>query len=146
LSPRLRLIAFSIRFEDVPLEYPYEDPATAAAMGVIVLGSYCEEFLASLAEWTVEEYRNHWRSSILQILRGADRAVLITTFGSPTIASHLEWWALYRVDKNVFSQNQLVFYADIAGVFDVSQAVKFLKERRTKTDEGAPISEWNVSP
>lgn len=137
-------MAFSISFIDVPLERPYEDASTKAARGLIVLGDWKEEFLANLGEWTQVEYRQHWTRSIQRLVQGETKAVLITTFSSPEIASHLEWWALYRAGEQVVVQNQLVFFADLEGEFDANRAVQFLKDRETENARGDRISEWSV--
>jgi hypothetical protein len=138
-------MTFSIRFMDVPPEYPYDDGTTRAARGLIVLGDWREEFLASLGDWTEAEYRQQWARSIQTLLEGNSKAVLIATFSRPTIASHLEWWALYREGENIFVQNQLLFYDQVEGEFDPKHAVEFLRERRTSNEEGLAISEWAVS-
>ncbi|HEY1939274.1 MAG TPA: hypothetical protein VGJ33_15180 [Candidatus Angelobacter sp.] len=138
-------MSFSISYRRVPLEYPYDDGHTAAARGEIVLGDFREGFLSNLGEWRQADYREQWRRSIHRLLAGEQKAVLITTFSSPTIATHLEWWALYREEDNVAVQNQLLFYDNIQGEFDVKCAVDFLNERRRVTEDGRPISEWSVS-
>lgn len=138
-------MGFSISFMDAPVECPYEDATTKAARGSIVLGDWREEFRASLYEWSQAEYRGQWTRSIRSLIKGARKAALITTFSSPTIASHLEWWALYRVGERVFVQNQLLFFKDLEGEFDAERAVEFLKDRQTVNEDGAPISEWSVS-
>lgn len=138
-------MAFSISFMNLPLEHPYEDESIKAARGLIVLGDSSEEFLANLREWTEAEYREQWINSIRSLLDGELKAVLITTFSSPTVASHLEWWALYRVGEDVFAQNQLLFFGHVKGEFDSNKAVQFLKDRETRNEEGLPISEWTVS-
>jgi hypothetical protein len=136
---------FSISFMDAPPEHPYENRSTKAARGIIVLGDSTEEFLANLHEWTQAEYREQWRRSIRSLIAGQKRAVLITTFSSPTVASHLEWWALYREGEEVFAQNQLLFFDGLEDEFDASRAVDFLRERQTENEEGLAISEWSVS-
>lgn len=138
-------MAFSISFVNAPPEYPYDDISAKAARGIIVVGDSTEEFLANLSEWTQREYREQWRRSIRRLLEGERKAVLITTFSSPTVASHLEWWALYREGEDVFAQNQLLFFDDLDAQFDPSRAVEFLRERQTKNEEGLAISEWRVS-
>jgi hypothetical protein len=138
-------MAFSISFLKVPPELPYGDATTKAARGLIVLGDFKEEFLSNLREWTQSEYREQWARSIRSLLEGEVKAVLMTTFSSPTVASHLEWWALYREGEHVFAQNQLLFYDDVEGEFDTDSAVEFLRDRQTVNEEGLPISEWSVS-
>jgi hypothetical protein len=136
---------FSISFLDIPTEYPYDDASTKAARGRIVLGNFAEEFLANLHEWTQPEYREHWNRSILSMLEGEKNAVLIMSFNLPAVASHLEWWALYRVEERIFVQNQLILFDDLKSEFDVNRAVESLRDHRLQTDEGVRISEWSVS-
>jgi hypothetical protein len=138
-------MTFWIGFLKVQLEHPYEDPSTAAARGRIVLRAYGEEFLASLHEWTEATYQKQWRGAIASLIQGEDKAVLITNFNSPAIASHLEWWALYREGETIFAQNQLLFFDDLNREFEASAAVDFLRPRDTKNEEGLPISEWAIS-
>jgi len=128
-----------------PPKCPYADATTKAARGLIVLGDATEEFLANLGEWTQAEYREQWARSIRSLLEGERKAVLITTFSSPTVASHLEWWALYREGEHVFAQNQLLFFDDVDGEFDASRAVEFLRDRQTENEEELAISEWSFS-
>jgi hypothetical protein len=76
---------------------------------------------------------------------GAQKAALITTFSSPSIASHLEWRALYRDGERVHVQNQLLFYEGIENEFDPCEPVQSLKERKITDEDGNSISEWNIS-
>ena len=110
-----------------------------------MLADFKEEFLASLREWTRDEYRRQWTRSIRAVLAGDAKAVLITTYNSPSVASHLEWWALYRKEGSVVFQNHLLFFDQITGEFVVNRAAEFLKEYRAINEEGVPISEWIVS-
>jgi hypothetical protein len=138
-------MTFSIGFIDAPPEYPYEDASAKATRGLIVLGDSTEDFLSNLREWTESQYREQWARSIRSLVEGKRKAVLITTFSSPTVASHLEWWALYRLGERVFAQNQLVFFDNLKSEFDAHRAVEFLRDRQTENEEGLPISEWSVS-
>ena len=136
---------FAISFMNLPLVKTYDDYSTMAAKGLIVLGDSSEEFLANLGDWSQEDYQSQWRDSIHSLVDGGNKAVLITTYSSPVIASHLEWWALYREGEDIFVQNQLLFFEGIEDRFRPSQAVQFLKERETENEEGVSISEWKIS-
>lgn len=139
-------MAFSIHFLNVATEYPYDDPSTEAARGAIILGDFREEFLASLHEWTKEDYCRQWKRSIKSLLEGNEKAVLITEYGTPARhASHLVWWVLYRKEENVLVQNQLFFFDDLKGEFNVDRAAEFVNEYQSHSDEGARVSEWPVS-
>lgn len=138
-------MAFSIEFSDRLDEQPYDDPQIKAANGILVLGDDFESFLSNLGEWTRERYRTQWMRELSLLMGGASKVALITTYSSPEISSHLELWALYRDEEMVRIQNQLLFYDDLEANFSVENAREFLKNRETKTEDGAPISEWNVS-
>jgi hypothetical protein len=137
-------MGFSIAFENEPLCYPYDDPATPAASGLIVLGTKREGFLASLFEWRVEDYERQWKQAISVLLNEKSKAALITTYGSPRFATHLEWWPMYLVDDTVFFQDHLLFYDQLPGQFSVDRALSFLRDRNTVDEEGRRISEWEV--
>jgi hypothetical protein len=79
------------------------------------------------------------------LLHGKDRAALITEYLGPEAATHLVWWPMYLVGEKVFFQNQLLFYDQLPGPFFLKIAFSFLRNRRTTTEEGEPISEWSVS-
>jgi hypothetical protein len=138
-------MSFSIAFLDEPLSYPYEDPAAPAARGVLVLGDAREYFLASLYEWSKEYYESQWRHALKTILLGRDKAALITTYGSPENATHLEWWPMYAAEDAVFLQDHLLFYDRLTKPFSVQDAFSFLRDRQTTNEEGKAISEWMVS-
>ena len=138
-------MAFSIHFLNVAAEYPYDDASTGATRGVIVLGDFKEEFLASLYEWTKEDYRQQWKHAIRSLLEGSEKAGLITDYGSPAIASHLTWWVLFRKEENILVQNHLLFFDDLDREFNVTRAAEFIKEYESHSEGGVRISEWTVS-
>ncbi|MFZ0952440.1 MAG: hypothetical protein WAN17_09250 [Candidatus Sulfotelmatobacter sp.] len=135
---------FSIAFQEELLSYPYEDRTTPAADGVLVLGDAKERFTASLYEWSKEDYQRQWRHAVEVLLRGKDKAALITEYLGPGIATHLEWWPMYVVGEKVFLQNHLLFYDQLPRPFSVKNALSFLRDRHTTNQEGETISEWSV--
>jgi hypothetical protein len=102
-------MAFSITFQDEPFCYPYDDQSTPAASGLLVLGEFQERFLASLYQWSREDYEGQWRQAIAALFHGK-KSALITGYVSPQAASHLEWWPMYSVEEKVFFQNHFLFY------------------------------------
>lgn len=137
-------MTFSIAFEKKPLCYPYDDRTTPAASGVLTLGIAREAFLASLYQWKIEDYEEQWKQAITILLSKKSNAALITTYGSPDVATHLEWWPMYLVDNNVYFQNHLLFYAQLPRRFSLESAFSFLRDRNTVNEEGRRISEWEV--
>jgi hypothetical protein len=137
-------MSFSIEFLDEPPSYPFDDPATPQAKGILILGGAKEYFGSSLYHWTKKDYESQWRHAIKKLLDGKDRAALITEYVGSEAATHLEWWPMYVVGKAVFIQNQLLFYDQLAEPFSVQNAFSFLRERRTTNQEGKKISEWAI--
>jgi hypothetical protein len=138
-------MSFSIAFQQEPLLYPYDDPTTPAASGVLVLGDYKEHFLASLYQWKQHDYQRQWRLAIEALLSGRNKAALITEYVSPEFATHLVWWPMYLVANKVFIQNQLLFYDQLTESFSEENALLFVRNRQTMTPEGNQISEWAVT-
>jgi hypothetical protein len=138
-------MAFSIAFQHEPLCYPYDDPATPAACGLLVLGDWKEEFLASLYQWSKEDYERQWRHAINVLIQRTRKSALITEYVSPEAASHLVWWPMYLVGETVLFQNHLLFYDQLERPFVIQDALSFVRDRQTVNEEGRKISEWAVS-
>jgi len=137
-------MAFSIAFEQKPLCFPYDDRTTPAACGLLTLGRARESFLASLYQWGVEDYERQWKQAVAVLLNKKNKAALITTYGSPEVATHLEWWPMYLVGDIVYFQNHLLFYEQLPGRFSMESAFSFLRDRDTVDEQGSRISEWEV--
>lgn len=137
-------MSFSISFLEEPLSHPYDDKTTPAARGILMLGAAREYFLASLYHWSKKDYEKQWHHAIKTLLDGRNKAALITTYGSPEVATHLEWWPMYVRDCTVFIQDHLLFYDQLAEPFSVQNAFSFLRDRQTTNEHGKKISEWKV--
>jgi hypothetical protein len=138
-------MTFSIAFQEGPPCYPYDDPSTPAAGGVLTLGVTQEEFLASLYQWRKEDYEKQWRHAISLLLNNKSKAALITTYGSPDISTHLEWWPMYLIGDTVYFQHHLLFYDQLPRRFSLDDALSFLRDRETTDEDEKRISEWEVS-
>ena len=110
-------MSFSIAFQEKPLFYPYGDRRTPAASGVLVLGDASEQFIASLYQWSKEDYQRQWRPAVEVLLHGKDKAALITEYLGPEGSTHLVWWPMYLVGEEVFLQNHLYFTISCRGRF-----------------------------
>jgi hypothetical protein len=137
-------MSFSIGFLDEPTSYPYDDPATPQARGVLILGEADEYFGSSLYQWSKKDYEAQWRQAVKVLLDGKDRAALITEYVGPEAATHLEWWPMYVVGNEVFIQNHLLFYDQLAEPFWIEKQFSFLCDRTVTNEEGKKISEWVV--
>jgi CdiI N-terminal domain len=136
---------FSIKFLNKPFIYPFDDPKTPAASGELTIGDSTEAFHSSLYHWSTRQYENQWSDAIRVLLGGAPKAALIVEYLSSDVASHLEWWAMYREGEVVYLQNQLLFYRQLTKPFSLDAPFASLRERQTINQEGQSISEWSVS-
>ena len=137
-------MAFSICFTHDPDVRPFDEPSDPAATGRIVHGATSEAFLASLGEWDRKTYEAQWKQSLLLFLQGQRKAVLLTTYGNPSLVSHLECWILYRDGSLVYIQNHLLFYDDMDKTFSPDTASQFVRDRETADEDGTSVSEWSV--
>ena len=85
--------------------FPYEDPATPAAPGLLLLGDTTEYFCSSLLWKGVKEIMNrNGGMPSRRLLTDRDRSALIHHF-----ATHLEWWPIYAQEEIVSVQDHLLF-------------------------------------
>ena len=137
---------FSISFLDTDYLYPYDNPDTPAASGLLTIGDHREGFYSSLYEWSKQSYEDQWRQALKTLIDGrSKKTALIVEYVSPAAATQLEWWAMYREDENVYLQNQLLFYSQLTEPFDLERPFQFLRDRQAINEDGRAISEWCVS-
>lgn len=136
---------FSIRFINEPLLYPFDDPKTPGALGVLVMGEAKERFCSSLHQWNKQQYESQWRQAIHMLLNESSKAALIVEYVGPDFSSHLEWWAMYREGETVYLQDQLLFYSQLRETFSLDAPFASLRDRETISEGGRQISEWSVS-
>lgn len=132
---------FHITFTDDPVEAE-EAPA---AYGRIQINTFEEGFLSSLAYWNRSRYEAQWKDGIERILNGADTSCLIVNMVDPLQANFILWWILYREGNDVHFQNAVLFIDELEGTFDENTPYRHIPARRTRSEEGLPISEWVTS-
>jgi hypothetical protein len=138
-------MAFMILFTDESNEYP-GDGSTPWAVGRIVAGELDESFRSNLYDWDKHAYESQWLQSLERLLKGDEKAVLITSYVHQRAVSNLEWWALYRGKcDTVHVQNHLPWFdQQLKREFSVADASKFLRDRVTVNEDGNRLSEWDV--
>ncbi len=133
---------FDIRLSTNALD---EADAAPALWGRIQIGSFTEDFIAYLCDWTPDQYRRQWLESAERLVNGESKSAFVTMFVSPKNGGHFGWWPCYRVGEIVYLQNQLRFYEQITPPFAVELLYEYVSDRKTVSDdEGTPISEWEV--
>jgi hypothetical protein len=138
-------MSFSIEFLNGPLSYPYDDPTTAAATGLITLGDFKETFESSLYIWSKQDYLSQWQSGLRMLLDGETKSALITEYTGMDESTHLVWWTLYRDSNFVHVQNQLLFFDQLHKQFSLGDLSESVASRRTTNEDGDQLSEWTVT-
>ena len=117
---------------------PYVDVGPdGQRLGEIVVGTFRERFAAC---WRHDESPSvleaEWATSLQQLLHGKSSVALRT---DPRFA-----WILYREDRKVYVQQQGLF-PHWEGSLDSDGTIESVPPRRTLTDEGERISEWQTT-
>lgn len=132
---------FDIRLTaEVPAEL---EAGVSAVYGSIQIGEFNETFVTSLAEWPPERYQLQWREAAQRLVKGAAKSAFVTSFLPPNKWLYFVWWPCYRIDENVYIQNQLRFDEQIPS-FAVEHLYDYIDDRKTVTDDGEQISEWEL--
>lgn len=113
-------------------------------VGEIQLGKFHETFMASLSYWTKLDYLIQWKVALIRICNGNDRSCLITSMFDPSIANFIFWWTLYLDGNIVHIQNQILFLDELDKPFLELNPYESIRTRKTVSDEGDKISEWDV--
>ena len=136
---------FCIKFNDEPLEYPFDDVSIPAASGTLVLGKAIEDFLANLSLWTKSDYESHWTRELKALFEGRSKVALIVSYNDPKASWNMEIWRVYRDGEWVHFQNQLLWYDSLPNGFEVSKMSDYIDDHSITDEEGNRISEWDVS-
>lgn len=115
-----------------------------SASGIIKIGDFEEQFIASLDFWSLSDYRSHWFTALKRFQQGEVTSSLITSLTDPNNTNFITWWPIYKVNKTLHFQNQILFMADLKEPFCLDNPFAHIPERETHTDIGEPISEWSV--
>ncbi|XZE20901.1 hypothetical protein SH449x_000793 [Pirellulaceae bacterium SH449] len=117
---------------------------SSTCVGEIRIGGFFESFECSLEFWKASDYEAQWRRAINTIVCGAEKSCLITSMTNPASANFLFWWPIYRVDRVVFIQNQVLFLDECRKTFDLGKPEKWVPDRVSINEDGSKISEWSA--
>jgi hypothetical protein len=122
-----------------------DGPPGNSIRGRIRIGSFTEEFEASLTFWTTDDYRAAWRAA-LSVLSAAETATscLVSSITDPATSNFVFCWPLYREGDDVYVQSSLIFLDELAGTFDPTRPWLFVQPRSTIDEDGNRISEWRT--
>ena len=112
--------------------------------GEITLGHFSDEFQAPLFDWAPGDYSAQWLEAAQRLAQGAPVAVFLTHMAHPEAPYHLGWTA-WRDGDRVYIQERLFMRDQLAGDFDPEYPEVHAGVRREVSDEGMPISQWEIS-
>jgi CdiI N-terminal domain len=116
-----------------------DEGGTDRQRGRTTLGEYTEEFVAPFGHWKRADYERQWVEAARRVLGPAGRAAFFT-------AAFRFWWAMWREGEVIFVHEELLTPERMAGVTDHgSVPYDLLENRCTHSDDGMPISEWQIS-
>jgi hypothetical protein len=131
---------FAIRLKD---KLEVEDNETFA-LGEIIIGSFSENFQASISYWRIDRYKSQWKQALKRLIEGSSMTALITSMYDPQLANFIFWWVFYRVEETVYIQNHVLFMDDIEGTFNEKLIYDYIPKRETVNEDGDRISEWKT--
>jgi hypothetical protein len=131
---------FAIEF----LGEPHIEFNESAIRGRITLGEFSEEFVASLAFWTVDDYRKQWRNAAERIVNGEARSCFVASMRESPNDGAIFLWTAYKLADTVYFQHNLLLSETVKGTFEPSNIYAQVEERQIKTEDGSQISEWRI--
>jgi hypothetical protein len=121
------------------------DPSVKIGHGRVQIGSFVELFKMSFEHWSPTHYERQWRAGAKRLLKNQLTSCLLASVTNPESANFFFWWPMYRVENNIYIQNQTLFSNQLDETFDLSNPYRFIHPRETVSDGGVPISEWQTT-
>jgi len=113
-------------------------------VGRIVLGEFSETFNLPIDYWQLTDYYRQWRNALVAFIDGQSPVCLVTAMRNPVSASFIDTWAVYTEKSSVVLQNQIILCDQLDSDFLDRGTYEFVEPRETETEDGDPISEWQV--
>jgi hypothetical protein len=113
------------------------------AIGGIELGSESDSFAADMSTWTPRDYEAQWHQGIARLAAGASSSALITSYAGPEGAFH-SMWPMWKVGDQVVFHEHLVPAEAVSPSDVVASFYDAVGERRAHSENGEPVSEWQV--
>jgi hypothetical protein len=132
---------FAIEFIDKP-QLIYGEPAR---LGRITLNEFSEKFIAPLVFWNEDDYQRQWIEAAKRIVNGRSLSCFVAAMRESPDDGAIFLWPAYRRGDVVYIQHKLLLPELVKGSFDTTNLYAQVDERRTLSEEGEPISEWQVS-
>lgn len=118
-------------------------------IGKITIGDFQEKFHMPLDSWTIDEYKQQWKEG-LERIKTHDSSCLIVTMSKQKTDPFILIWVLYKVNNNIFIQNQLLVNEILKEIstdlppYDEKTCYQYITPRETISEDGDKISEWQI--
>lgn len=135
---------FSIKIIDPQIRKYYR----TYCIGEIQVADLQETFEMPLKYWSQNDYKQQWKNAIKRIVTHEQSCFVIELELTKT-APRANLWILYKDGDIVHMQNKILFGLRFINMlkkepFTMETCYNFIRPRRTKTDDGMKISEWNI--
>lgn len=115
----------------------------------IAIGDFSEQFLIPTEYWSEQDYISQWKEAINRLTNEDknSKSALIVAMHDPQTVNFINWWVMYKdiKQKIVYIQNNLLFTDALAEDFNISNIYRYISDRKTRTEEGDRISEWQAT-
>lgn len=133
---------FFIHFTDGPVVG--SQIGNGLMLGEIVLGDYREGFESFIGFWSQHDYEMQWGLGVQRAAAEGQASCLITSITDPTHAEFLRWWLIYPLGETVAIQESLLLFDQLSTPFSTADPYRSIPARVQITDEGQPVSEWEL--
>ena len=134
-------MAFAIEF--VGDEFEEEGVRLHGLM--LTVGDFFEEMFADVTNWSITDYRQHWLKELDALVHGRDCGALLTSLHDPKIGYRVQAWPMWREDNIVYFQSRVIGMLEVEPNFDTNRLSGVIGERQELSEDGRPISQWQIS-
>jgi hypothetical protein len=130
---------FKIQFAELPKSLKSKN-----ALGRIDIDDFYEHFKIPLTYWKVEQYWKQWQSALESFVNGAEQSSLIHQMLDPEKRPFIFCWTFYRVGGKVYIHENLLNPDNYQEIFKIEDINHIVGKRKTITEDGSKISEWET--
>lgn len=112
--------------------------------GRIVLGEFSERFNLPVDYWRLTDYYRQWRNALVAFIDGQSPVCLVTAMRDPALGTFIDTWVMYAENSSVVLQNQIIPCGQLDSDYLDRGTYEFVQPRETETEDGEPISEWQI--
>lgn len=113
--------------------------------GEIVIADAIELFESVIGFWSPKDYESQWMEGAARAAVERETSCFITSLTDPLHAEYIKWWLLYPTDERIVLQEGLLILDKLSEPFLTSNPYSSIPLRARLTEDGYPVSEWDIS-